>query len=992
MFGLGFGFLGDWLQSRRTRRETELIESQIRLEQLRHSKAILESIKDDGMAKGQEDRLNDRLKESLTSDNAEFNGMDLYLKARYSDDTGNRWVPIQSPSDRRAGANWPLYRTDTELSQLRMASRILAQTNAYAIGLTKNLRNYTIEAGGVYKVMPKVKSPPPLIQRLCDMAQRVVDRFLSLNHWNSVVSWDSTLTISATREQECYTRIPIDGEAFIRFFFRPNGDTIVRFIEPELVWNRIANEKDGWSFGIQHQMEPFEDVETIVNYCITVSRTGAYEIVPASQILHLKGTYTPSTVKRGMPHFSYDTLNALERAAKLQRNVSSGAAIRSAIAMIWQYQRGTSSQIGSIAQQFQESAYSDPVTGQTRTTERIPPASIVRVGAGQEIATPPSERGNMIGWIEGVQGDLRQGGTASCSPEYWTGNAENQNYASIREAGAPAVRNGRVEQAYFQMAFKRAVWQAINWAVRCRQLPEEVLQYCDLQVDLPDLIHREPIDKARADDIQIKNGTLSPQTSIRENGRDPEEEAKNIVEWQQEMGGGGQGQPEPPSNGEGGGEVSDGESEGLGDDRFSSGPPTAAEGDEEEDEGDNEDEEEGNILPFDSGITESLTEAEKWEWEWGEYKRMQEAESYFKTCERDDKGHCKSEGGSKEQTKIGDRRKKDEDDEEDDAKKWDGVTVDQSEVSRGSWRETEALTTWTFRDNDGTEWDQEVILEKGYLTTPDPNADEVPVWRWVSSQNGWATDQGDWVLDKEEAREEGLNYASENDDPAVSREEDIYDPERYKEAREVFDDLDDDFTLSVLGIDDGHVQEKSRVKKHETEYSDEEDLDAYGIEVNISHPKLSSCTRFFGIDADGNKFIKNELLVVKPMYRGEGLGTSIFASQVEQASKSGFSYIQTHAAGDKESTMNGYYTWPRLGYDQDLEDLRRYEDSVSVYESAREKFPESRTVLDIMESPGGREWWKENGIDLRNARFDLREGSRSRQILASYLKEKGKSS
>ncbi len=82
--------------------------------------------------------------------------------------------------------------------------------------------------------------------------------------------------------------------------------------------------------------------------------------------------------------------------------------------------------------------------------------------------------------------------------------------------------------------------------------------------------------------------------------------------------------------------------------------------------------------------------------------------------------------------------------------------------------------------------------------------------------------------------------------------------------------------------------------------------------------------------------------------------------------------------------MNGYYTWPRLGYDAPLSDVK-VQISPSKWTELQQRFPNAQSILDIMETKDGRDWWKTNGRDLHNAKFDLAEGSRSRRVLEAYL-------
>lgn len=128
-------------------------------------------------------------------------------------------------------------------------------------------------------------------------------------------------------------------------------------------------------------------------------------------------------------------------------------------------------------------------------------------------------------------------------------------------------------------------------------------------------------------------------------------------------------------------------------------------------------------------------------------------------------------------------------------------------------------------------------------------------------------------------------------------------------------------------------------------------------------------------DAGTPDYIHNDLFFLPEEHRGGGLGTRIFASEVEAAARAGFDHIET-TAGRSES-MNGYYTWPRLGYDAEI-DSYDLPDSLSS----------AQYVSDLMRTQEGRDWWRENGYQTE-MRFDLSNGSLSRAVLDAYLKEKG---
>jgi hypothetical protein len=110
----------------------------------------------------------------------------------------------------------------------------------------------------------------------------------------------------------------------------------------------------------------------------------------------------------------------------------------------------------------------------------------------------------------------------------------------------------------------------------------------------------------------------------------------------------------------------------------------------------------------------------------------------------------------------------------------------------------------------------------------------------------------------------------------------------------------------------------------------------------------------------------------------------MFESQVAAASKEGIDYITLHAAGGPNQGMNGYYTWPRFGFDQPIDAL----ESGRVKRMVAERYPDAKTVLDVFSTPGGAEWWKENGTEMHQAKFDMTPGSRSRRVFEAYLAAK----
>lgn len=118
---------------------------------------------------------------------------------------------------------------------------------------------------------------------------------------------------------------------------------------------------------------------------------------------------------------------------------------------------------------------------------------------------------------------------------------------------------------------------------------------------------------------------------------------------------------------------------------------------------------------------------------------------------------------------------------------------------------------------------------------------------------------------------------------------------------------------------------------------------------------------------------------------GTGHGSEIFASEVHNASQMGVRRIETFGARVKDeygqNAMNGYYTWPRLGYDAEIPS------------SYRARLPESlqgaTKFSDLMKTAEGRDWWKANG-EGQSYEFDLRKGSLSHRVLDAYMSAKAR--
>jgi hypothetical protein len=88
----------------------------------------------------------------------------------------------------------------------------------------------------------------------------------------------------------------------------------------------------------------------------------------------------------------------------------------------------------------------------------------------------------------------------------------------------------------------------------------------------------------------------------------------------------------------------------------------------------------------------------------------------------------------------------------------------------------------------------------------------------------------------------------------------------------------------------------------------------------------------------------------------EGLGTRIAAHQIRAAVDFELDGIEVQAVRSDEYGWNGYYTWPRIGYNAPLP--RWFRDMLP------EALQNLKDFNDLMHHQVGRDLWKKHGVDV----------------------------
>lgn len=156
------------------------------------------------------------------------------------------------------------------------------------------------------------------------------------------------------------------------------------------------------------------------------------------------------------------------------------------------------------------------------------------------------------------------------------------------------------------------------------------------------------------------------------------------------------------------------------------------------------------------------------------------------------------------------------------------------------------------------------------------------------------------------------------------------------------------------------------------------------VYIAVKHPRYEQARSIFtalqGVVTLDNEHFKR--LDLDTPDHPKGLGTRIIAAQVRAAQRFRIKEINCIASGSPNTQSNGYYTWPRLGFDGALSSEQR---ALYAAHTGRSAPP---TVLELLALPGGKDWWRDNG-SMIDVTFDLAKDSVSHQVLLNYLEEKG---
>jgi hypothetical protein len=424
-------------------------------------------------------------------------------------------IPPYYWNNQGRGEVLPVYTTWLQLKYLRDRSRRMCRENPFAVCAVENRKNYVVGDGFTYRATGDRDD-------LNEPAQKLID------------TWAAAIEL-AEYEIDAMERLDMDGEFFLRFFYRESGLLEIRFVEPEHIKD-IAG--DPWSprdsFGV---VTDIDDVENVHGYQVIEQpwNNDSPTLVPADQIMHVK-LNVPRNAKRGLPTL-YPVERNLSRANDLLASMASMAKTRAKIALIRKLLNATGSAASSMVQSLKAGSVTDSMTGQSSTLERMPWGSILTSTGNVEYEMPGANV-DAGGFVEVLQAELRGIAARLNMPEWMlTADASNANLASSLVAEAPSTKQFRRLQRMLCRRFGESrnpkntsvVWRQVEYAVQLGILDPATLQEVKIQCEGPSLVVRDKGEEAETNKVYLEMGIKSKSTISQEIGLDKEQEEANFA-------------------------------------------------------------------------------------------------------------------------------------------------------------------------------------------------------------------------------------------------------------------------------------------------------------------------------------------------------------------------------------------------------------------------------------------------------------------------------
>jgi hypothetical protein len=412
----------------------------------------------------------------------------------------NSYGALNSPNDRRLGFDQPFIRSISDLAAYRTQSRFLARTNSYAQGILNNIKSYII-SGGFKALVESDKN-----KKLAEKCQDLLHEWIVMNDFLTV-------------QNECFTRSEVDGEIFIRFFPKKDGNLQIRFVEPEWIVPPEGESENinEWSLGIK---TPINDTQSIIAYGVMSwdnENTPYVTIVPDKDILHHKNNCSMAQ-KRGVPSLSFDTAASLMNAAKIAANLQITVAAQASITYFREHESATQPMVDDFisSQLVSNSVGGQPLAGYPlgvpsayQGVETTAPGSVLDIPETLKYVEPPTAK-NTKNYLDVLNSALKQAVRRWAAPEYIaTGESTEASYASSLTSESPFLRNCQRLQQGYKRIFTEIMMRVLNNYAVAGKIPLDWKNRVDLHLEAPTLETREILKVSQADALYYSMGAKS---------------------------------------------------------------------------------------------------------------------------------------------------------------------------------------------------------------------------------------------------------------------------------------------------------------------------------------------------------------------------------------------------------------------------------------------------------------------------------------------------
>lgn len=474
-------------------------------------------------------------------------------------------VATGTPTDRKGGRDVPRFWSEIDLRGYRVLARHVTESNPFGIGFLGTLTDYHVRKGYGWQACRRgaKKSPYPTpaapADPLVEKAQRVLDDFRNAAKW-------------PLKSRESFRRWVRDGEVLGRWFHGGQGRLPeFRFGEPDCLGSPTGNTDGDDSFGVATPADDPQGAPIEFHFFDPDGVKG--EWVAADRVTFAKRG-TDTGVKRGITDFQ-PVAQDLEDCTKLVRAMMATAIRQAGTAWIEKYPGRAVYQVAGAVPEF---APATGYGGQARAPFESgvpwwlmpqfggglnpwePPGVVRKVEGDREYQPGPTSTG-VPGYVQAEQAALRGCGVIWRCPEYFTGDASNNNMASLIVAGSPFTIC--VESNQFEWG---AVWErecalkVLDLAVLAGLLTRDERRALDVETTEPAVVVSDPGKDYQTTSQQLRDKVICLDTARQKSGYDPQHEAEGVkkdaaAEPHQPPN---PGPGEPPANPPGGGQDLDG--------------------------------------------------------------------------------------------------------------------------------------------------------------------------------------------------------------------------------------------------------------------------------------------------------------------------------------------------------------------------------------------------------------------------------------------------